>query len=105
MFPQPVIQQPVHQPSNPPQDNPLDVFSSDDKVCMGPGGKCSFGSSPNIKLGALVAILSLVVGAVPLDGMIGKYVPFNKLPMGSSLMKAMLVGGMSTVLVGFLCSK
>lgn len=102
--PPPVVPQPV-APA-PIQDNPLDVFSSDHSTqppCIR-NAPCSLASKQNVKIGVLVAVLSLVVGAVPIDAILGKYLPINKVPMGGGLIKASVLGGISALFVGFLCA-
>ena len=117
--PPPPLAHPVYQPppipvaahpAPPPvavADNPLDVFGTE--VLSGPclqshaGGSCLFGSTQNMKIGVLVAVLSLVVGAVPIDAILGKYLPINRVPMGGGLIKASVLGGISALFVGFLC--
>lgn len=65
---------------------------------------CSLSSRQNLKIGVLVAVLSLVVGAVPIDAILGKYLPIGRVPMGGGLIKASVLGGISALFVGFLCS-
>lgn len=102
---QPVYAAPaVHKPYAAP-DNPLDVFSSDSASvpCVRAGG--SVISNKNLKIGILVAVLSLVIGAVPIDLILGKYLPIGRVPMGGGIIKASVLGGVSALFAGFLCGE
>lgn len=87
-------------------DNPLDVFGGETSATQVltppkplPSG-CPMDFKTNFRLAAIIAIVALVVGMIPIEGVIGKYIPLNRLPFGGGITKASMIGSISAILIG-----
>jgi hypothetical protein len=92
--------QPIASQQHTNTDNPLDIFGTDTRSTQGaPVAPCQM--MQNFRLAAIISIVALVVGLIPIQSTIGNYIPLNRLPFGGGIAKASLIGSLSAFIIGF----
>lgn len=82
-------------------DNPLDVFSESSPPTIKLPVNKSSSTNIDLKMGVVVAVIAFVVIFFPIEGTIGRYLPLIKSPLCGGAVKAIAVGLLSALLVGF----
>ena len=108
--------QPIASQQHTNTDNPLDIFGTDTRstqgapvppcqimqnACKQAPSSCAFDIKSNFRLAAIISIVALVVGLIPIQSTIGNYIPLNRLPFGGGIAKASLIGSLSAFIIGF----